>query len=626
MLPVTQEPLINVRAERMNKTRMAWLVVVALVVFGSLVRIQLPLSKSYLDWEHPEGMLRSDPGLVYYITEGIAGANGGLPDDFRSDPRIEYPELCDIPAMFTVGQEFIAAWSWLLFGGDMPLHKWCVIIMGIMASLTAVGIFGAALELTGKPWLAALAALLYGFSVANYRTIGFILIREDLSLPLFALHLWLLARAVRLKTWPAFMLSGIAVSAALATWHAMGFVIAAEAACVLLWSLRSGTSPFKVQGAWALPAVVAIASLVIPVLQAKLFLLSLPMAMSAALLLMALLESKMALKRSAYILIAMGILLTLALLSMGITYMLTGQTGDYAHVFDLMWSKAVHFGQLPADPQELSFGARLLWQGPFDTGSVLLSLMKLPLASLLLVAAVFLAAITWYRNKGEGVFAVSVAYAAVMWILGILVVRLVAVAGITAPIAAALFLSRVKIKKMAIPVIILAGLQLFIFVGFIDKWISDWHEPGYRIEMGELADWMRTNIDDKEAVACDFVTATEILVHTSHPVILQPKYETRRSRDRIEEFIVSLYTKSPEEFRRLLVDKYKCKYLLVYARQLWTWRYKAGIPMSMSRPPKGTAAEALIKFSPQDLVNAPGYELLYKSPFPSDYMRLYRID
>jgi len=127
-------------------------------------------------------------------------------------------------------------------------------------------------------------------------------------------------------------------------------------------------------------------------------------------------------------------------------------------------------------------------------------------------------------------------------------------------------------------------------------------------------------------VACDFVTATEVLVHTSHPVILQPKYETRRSRDRIEEFITALYTRSPEEFRSLMVDRYGCRYLLINRRKLWHWRYKAGLPLRTEAPPKGSAAEGLIRMHPNEFAEVPGYKLLYRSPFTTDWLRLYRIN
>ena len=68
------------------------------------------------------------------------------------------------------------------------------------ASLVAAGIYGLTLELTGRIQLALGAAAFYTVIPANYRTLGFILIREDFALPWFALHAYLLARAIRCRS------------------------------------------------------------------------------------------------------------------------------------------------------------------------------------------------------------------------------------------------------------------------------------------------------------------------------------------------------------------------------------------------------------------------------------------
>ena len=183
-----------------------------------------------------------------------------------------------------------------------------------------------------------------------------------------------------------------------------------------------------------------------------------------------------------------------------------------------------------------------------------------------------------------------------------------------------------KMRKPLYLILLVFGVQGFLFENFIRNWHSAWHEPIYRVEIAEVLDWMRTNLQDDGAVAGDFVTSTEVLAHTRHPIILQPKYETRRSRERIEEFINGLFHSSPEDFRRLLVDKYRCRYLLSYRRQLWSWRYKAGLPFSAREPPAGSAAHGLITLHPDEFEKVPGYKLLYRSPFRTDWLRLYRIE
>ena len=82
---------------------------VAAISFGSAVRIHSALSLPGFASNAVEGMLKSDAALLYYMTQRIVESGGLPPDDFRADPRVEHPETSDLPAMFTVGQEFLVA-------------------------------------------------------------------------------------------------------------------------------------------------------------------------------------------------------------------------------------------------------------------------------------------------------------------------------------------------------------------------------------------------------------------------------------------------------------------------------------------------------------------------------------
>ena len=115
---------------------------VLLVALASFLRIQLALGDPNFASSPVEGLLKSDPALIHYLTERVVDAGGGLPADYRTDPRIEYPETVDIPAIYTVGQEFAVAWLYLALGGNVPLHRVSLWFMGIWASLTVLGVWG----------------------------------------------------------------------------------------------------------------------------------------------------------------------------------------------------------------------------------------------------------------------------------------------------------------------------------------------------------------------------------------------------------------------------------------------------------------------------------------------------
>ena len=66
---------------------------IAVVGLGTAIRTQTALSLPTFHRFQPEAMLRSDPALLYYITQRILDSGGLPPADFRADPRIEHPEV-----------------------------------------------------------------------------------------------------------------------------------------------------------------------------------------------------------------------------------------------------------------------------------------------------------------------------------------------------------------------------------------------------------------------------------------------------------------------------------------------------------------------------------------------------
>ena len=336
-----------------------------LIGISSAIRIHKALTYHAFNTQDPRPMLRSDPGLLYYFTERIIESNGWPPEDFRADPLVEYPESSDLPAMFSIGQEFLIAWFAALFGDKIPLHVLCVWVMGIFSSFAVVGIFGLTVELTRNLRLGILATALSVILVGNYRTIGFILIREDFSLPWFSIHLYLLARAFRVRTKLSFVLLALTLVMAVSTWHAMGFFIAIEVACIFLWFLRTGQNPMSASGAWLIPFCIALFSLIIPVLFSKGFILSVPMLMLYCMLAVAVLAKKLSAAKVR--MLAAGLLAILFIASPLVAGFLNIGVQDYSHVFELMSAKIRFLGKLPQDPTKISFDSRLLWQGPFQT-------------------------------------------------------------------------------------------------------------------------------------------------------------------------------------------------------------------------------------------------------------------
>jgi hypothetical protein len=573
--------------------------------------------------------MRADPGLLYYFLERVIEGGGWPPADFRTDPRVEHPALTDLPALDSISQEFPIAWAYLLAGRPVPLHVFALWFMGIFASLTAVGVYLLALELTGRIRWACLAVLLSSVLLSGYRTIGFILIREDFSVPFFVLHLALLARAARVRTPAAMALCALALAAALASWHAMRFVVTVEVLCLFLWFLRTGQNPVRARGAWLVPAIVAAASLAVPFLRRTGFLLSAPMLLALGLLAAAWATSR---GRGRLATTAIGVSVVVGLGLGRAALAIHGGWDDYSHVSQLLVAKILHLGQLPADPAALPFEARMMWQGPFSTLALTTWPVLFGAGLCVFLPAAAAAAWGWLSGKGEATASLLGAFTAAGLAGAWLVERMMTVPAIALPVAAVVFLGRLRLHRVALALMIGAVLwQGAVFARVMASYRIGWYEtPEVAREYRAFLRALPGLVPEGEAVVADPVVSTAILAHARRSIVLQPKWEASEQRRRLQDFLVTFFHGTPEDLRRLLLEKYRCRYVLV-DRGLWArTRYIAGLPLAQSAPTPGTAAAALLGAEPGRPDSVPGYRLRYGNPTgrsgsASGLLRLYEL-
>lgn len=597
---------------------------IAAVAASAALRIVLGLSDPGFDRSNPDRLLKSDPALLYYVVERLVESGGLPPDDFRADPRVEHPGTTDLPALLPIQQEFAAAWLYLALGGDLPLHVFCLLAMGVAASLACLGVYGLARELTGSTVWAALALALYVLSAAAYRTSGFILMSEDWSLPWFSLHLWLLARAARRRTPGAIALAAVALGLALASWHAMLFVATLEMACVFAWFLRTGENPVASRHGWVSIAVLALFAAGVPVLRATGFWLSLPMQWLAALALSALAARRLGHASLGARAVALGAWAGLLLAAWLAGRAGLGSLAEYSHVFELMWAKLRWLGRLPEDPALLSFDARLLWQGPFETASIR-ELFSGFLVGMVFTCVAACAALSgWWRGRGEGAWHVLVAFAASTCLVAWLVRRNLVLPALVTPAIAVALLARAPLQPRAPWIAGLAAAQALLFAGVMSGRQSLWYFPVQQDELANVVHFVRHQLPSEGAIASDFVNSPALLAGTRHPIVLQPKYESAATRRRIERLLTTVFHGSLDDLRALLAE-WRCRYLLVDRQTLWQMRYVAGLRLDTSHPLPGTAAESLLSDDPAVFAALPGLALVYRSRLPSEMMRLYEI-
>jgi hypothetical protein len=618
------------RSIRRSLVLVSLILVVALAAGTTVLRARVTLADPNFDARDASGLLKSDPGLLYYLV-GCVVESGGTPDDWRADPRIEHPGAYDVPAQLPVAQEHVIALLRSMFGDAMPLHVFCLWVSSAIASLVLIGVWLLALELCGDAWLALLAALLAALLPATMRTTGFLLMDEDWSLPFLALHLGLLARAVRVRTIASILLCALALGCAVATWHATSFLVTIEGACVLAVCLRAGVNPFRARFAWIVPVLLLAFALGVPFLRTTGFASSAPMVAVLALACAAIATRHGGAQRERATMVV-------ALALFGATALVLAAAfgdGDYGHVLGLVAQKIAHFGVLPDDPRALSPEVRLMWQGPFATLDAGTAWTLLGI-SLLVVPFALHAAWKGLRQVGDPTLAATALLGCASVGAAWLVARVVVLpAMVLPPLAAALAVGMLGVPRARIALGILVLAQGIVFWTWLAGWTNPWYgQPWQRQpEIAAMVRAVERFVPHDAAVACDSINSTAILAHTRARVILSPKWESRASRERVVEFMHAFFERTPAQLHELLAGKYRCDWLLVDRFTLgFLSRYAAGYRPDEAWKPDSAAAT----FLSQDqgvLAGVPGFELVWRSPqdirqsngAPTDFFRLYRL-
>jgi len=604
---------------------LGWLL--AAVAWSAWIRVDTTLSDPGFDAHDARGILRSDPALLFYLSTEIRQAlalGEPVPADFHADPRIQHPYLTDVPTEFPTGPEFLVAWAdrlWAALGGKpTPLHVVALVVMAVVASLFLVGIHVGVRAATGSELMAALAVFLGLVLPANYRTIGFLLMGEDVALPLVALHLGWLARFARTGHRRDAFLSGVFAAGALSTWHASSFVLTLELGLAFVLALGGGRSLLARPGAWGVLLAPVLAGACVPVLRASGLLVSPAAALVLALVVPELVRRRRALGPGQARLLGLGVL------ALGLIGAATLGSGSYAHVGQVVWAKLRFMGRFPEDPRALSFDARLLWQGPFET---------LPLADLAawvgtpLVLLVLLALATGAARRVRGLEAALLAGTLLVVPVAWMFARLAVLAGLLVPAAVVVLLSRWERRGLALGLLAIGGLaQAASFASFVREHAITWYLPRpARQELVALIDFVHAEVPRDEPILGDFVNSPALLAHAGNPIVLQPKYETDRSRRQAEVFLETFFHRSPAELADEMRTRFLCRYLLVDGWVLGRLSLPTAGIRPGTAPEPGTAAAALLTDDDARLRAVPGFELVYRGApgIPGADYRLLRL-
>lgn len=469
------------------------------------------------------------------------------------DRSVQYPDTINDWAEFTVAMEVPAGvlYRWLQPAGQF--HVWVVWYDCLVSSLTLFGVFFLARALWRSNLAGVLASVLYATLYPSYgRTVKNLFLREDFALPLIVFALFFSVRALQEQHRRDQVLAGLFWLAALASWHLTQFVLAVGVGAAALVYLGKGETPRVL---WFVLTLAA-GAVLIPVLWAKQFYLSPTMCAVYALAVAVRVNGG---RRKAGFVFA-GTVTALVVLSL----CLQKSYGEYAHVYQLFFSKLRYWGMKPENPAALSWEARCLWEGAFNTATGPDFWRSLwwcgPLA---LVAG-------WKFGKSGVAQVVFVVFALLLVPLSWMVIRYFTfLAFAAAVLAAGLATGRVGWKAILLAAV---GWQLAqLNYDPLDR------APVKPDVYWPVVAWLNANTPTNAVVLSSISESPVWLAHTGRAIVLHSKFENWEIRERYRQFLAALY--GTEEQLAGFARRYGADYF-IYDRGCLktgpdTWRYKA---------------------------------------------------
>jgi hypothetical protein len=612
-------------------------------------------------------------GAAHYRYTSLVARGEPVPS---LDVKAQWPEGLHVFRETSIGMEYFYGILYRLFPGAGPdlarFLRFCVPF--IFSALSAA--------LWNRRSSGILTAILFAVALPLVaRSSGFDLIRENLTFPLIIVHVYFFIKACT-GGWvgTAFtgactgglgeaalsetraggvrgdatlpetrsggqrdaVLSAVFLSLGLASWQGTQFyLIPLLVFLVVRRVIGAVTAEERRTVRWVLLAVV-IAGVLVPFLRAGGFLLSIPVALSAAWLVADLSDRRApgdsgvrGMPR-----VRVGIRLGAALI--GFTCILVPgiifkeHFVSYAHFFKLVLYK-LRYVYKPSDPRMLPFDARAFWVGPFHSPDPRhLFVFALPLFLLLPNP---LARLVRRAREGDFPALFTGVFVLIFFLLSLLMQRLLPLFAVFAVIAAGGstidFFTKWKGRTVPgfplIAAVCMTGiflLQDFAWEGSSDIWRRASRRLGipYRRSFvvfpvegdpeGEMLDWIRNNTDPDDVILSLHYLSPQVLTYTGRSTNLNDFFESPRLRNKARRLLTLLYG-SEERLLEFCREQQSDYLLLSIAVGCDPTRdsplYQAGL---MDMPP-GCAAYRFL-FEPTRLV---GFNLV----FENEMYRIFRV-
>jgi hypothetical protein len=476
--------------------------------------------------------------------------SGSLP---KLNRELEYPHGVENWKTYTIGSEYVYAALCRVLPSSIPLRER---IRWTESAWFCLGIPLIALWI-GLWWRSIAGALFagafYALPLASViRSTGQEVSRENFALPILLCHLALDTAASKAKGRTAFLAcaigSGVSLGLAMMSWDLIQYYAA-------LWIVYSGVRLMRAElrggtreaTLWRTQFIcLAGASLLHPYLFSHRLIFSPVMLAGMGIFLGTFLVTSVSSgwKRR---LSAGGVVILVAL---GGWFAAGAFSEHYGHFGELLAAKIVHLNQKPADPALLTFNQRIMWVPALHSANKELTFELFP-ANLMLALIAGLVLLTQPRFRSDSRFVQLLFFCALSVGTFYLFVRfhvflavfLAALLGCSAAWGSTFE----KWQQVALMIMLSAGIVFE--AGHVISAPEQWGRTGfYYREQDELVKWLEENVAP-EPVLASFGTSAAVASRAGCPVLLHPKFETPRIRERVRHYGEHLFKGTEKSFR-----------------------------------------------------------------------------
>jgi len=506
-------------------------------------------------------------------------ADGGLIPAL--DRAVQFPEGVETYRHLTIGMEYPPGLLYRLVhvvAPGLPFHRWLVWFICAFSSLSIVAAFFTARAAWGSEAAGAVASAAYALSPFSFNRLIGNYGREDFALPILFLSFAAFAESLRGRAQrrrSAFLAAALLV-VGLAVWHVSRFhvlfffVLLAPAALFLIEDRAGLAKTLR-----AFVVFLALAAIVLPPLQEKVFLLSPGFIAAVALLATVEIARARALDGRRALLLFAAILIPAATIAGRVS----PAEKEYSHVTGLAVEKLRHLGKKPADPERLPYDARVLWVEAFESPQAANALVPLSTLTLWGPLALGLAGARLARRRLGAApalaFFLAIAYAAQYAFLERFSPFLIFFLALVLPV----LLTIGPPARRAIVIALIASVayeawydirfdrpnpwRSFVLAQFPPK--APEQVPNFG-NNERVVRWVRRHTAEDAVILTWYPTGPMIAAYTGRRINLHSKFESSALRNKERRMIEALYS-SEEEFYALCRE-FESDYFLYQANLL----------------------------------------------------------